>query len=138
DGRLPWSQPRPPVPASQPQAGSYSDGSMATDPADPRLVYSVVPTFVTPSGTTGTFRGTIVFTRSGDGGRHWGRARQIFDTGPGHLTTGDQIIALLGHQLAVVFTYIDDPLRHTLKIAAITSGDRGRTWSAPVTIASLG
>lgn len=139
DGGLTWSTPVSLVPYLRPSAGMYGPGSIAADPVDPRLVYSLVPTFAEPGVTESTtFRGTVVLARSTDGGRSWEPARVIYDTGPGRLTTADHLLVLPNHELVDVFTLITDPARGQMSVAAIHSTDDGQTWSAPVTVAALG
>ena len=138
DGGLTWSAPVALVPPMPPAAGQYDTGSLAADPSDPRLVYSLVPTYAEPGQSTSTtFRGTLVFTRSTDGGRHWDASRVVYDTGPGRLTTADHIMVLPDHQLVDVFTLFTDPARGQMSVAVIRSADYGLTWSAPVTVAPL-
>jgi len=139
DGGLTWSTPVSLVPYLPPSEGVYGPGSIAADPSDPRLVYSLVATFAEPGVTQSTaFRGTVVLTRSTDGGRSWEPARVIYDTGPGRLTTHDHLVVLPNHELVDVFTLITDPARGQMSVAAIRSTDDGQTWSAPVIVATLG
>src|SRR6266542_2885981 len=51
-----------------------------TDPANPRLVYGVVPTFSYPSEAGGSFRGTVVVARSLDGGSRCQLAKSVVAT----------------------------------------------------------
>lgn len=138
DGGLTWSAPVPLVPYMPPSAGQYGTGSIAADPSDPGLVYSLVQTYAEPGLTQSTtFRGTVVLTRSTDGGRRWEPARVIYDTGPGRLTTADHFVILPDHELVDLFTLITDPAHGQMSVAAISSTDDGLTWSAPVIVAPL-
>src|SRR6266508_4494274 len=126
--------------ADRQRDGEYAGGAIAADPADPRTVYGVVPTFSYPSEPGGSFRGTVVFARSLDGGRSWQPARSVLDTGAGRLTTGHQLAVLPGGTLLDIFTLIDlreDPRRSAIQVAVMRSNDRGGSWSPPTVIADL-
>ncbi len=140
DGGRTWSRPAALAVQTGSRGGEYAGGAIAADPADPRLVYGVVPTFSYPSELGGSFRGTVVFARSIDGGRSWQPARSVLDTGVGRLTTGHQLAVLPGETLLDVFTLIDlrtDPRRPALQVAVMRSGDRGGSWSPPTVIADI-
>src|SRR6266545_4300738 len=121
--------------------GGIGEGcTIAADPADPRLVYGVVPTFSYPSEAGGSFRGTVVVARSLDGGSRWQPARSVLDTGADRLTTGHQLVVLPGGTLLDVFTLIDlreDPQQPALQVAVMRSNDRGGSWSPPTVIADI-
>jgi hypothetical protein len=109
---------------------------MVADPAGP-LVFSVVPTFSYPAGS---FRGTVVFVRSVDGGRSRQPARTVLDAGAGWLTTGHHLAVLTGGVLLDVFALIDlrgDPRRSALQVAVAGSPDWGGTWSPPTVVADI-
>ena len=140
DGGRTWSRPAALAVQTGSRDGEYAGGAIAADPADPRTVYGVVPTFSYPSEPGGSFRGTVVFARSLDGGRSWQPARSVLDTGADQLTTGHQLAALPGGTLLDIFTLIDlreDPRRSALQVAVMRSNDRGGSWSPPTVIADL-
>jgi hypothetical protein len=140
DGGRTWSEPATLAAQSGGRDGEYAGGAIAADPADPRAVYAVVPTFSSPSGPGGSFRGTVVFARSRNGGRSWQPPRTVLDTGDGRLTTGHQLAVLPGGTLLDVFVLIDlrtDPQRPALQVAVTRSGDRGDSWSPLTVIADL-
>src|SRR6266545_3066410 len=85
DGGQTWSRPAALAVQAGSRDGEYAGGAIAADPADPRTVYGVVPTFSYPAAPDGSFRGTVVFARSLDGGRSWQPARSVLDTGAGRL-----------------------------------------------------
>jgi hypothetical protein len=140
DGGHTWSRPATLAAQTGSREGEYAGGAIAADPANPRAVYAVVPTFSYLSGPGGSFRGTVVFARSRNGGRSWQPPRTVLDTGDGRLTTGHQLAVLPGGTLLDVFTLIDlrtDPQRPALQVAVMRSGDRGDSWSPPTVIADL-
>jgi hypothetical protein len=140
DGGRTWSRPAALAVQTGSRDGEYAGGAIAADPAPPHAVYAVVPTFSYPSGPDGSFRGTVVFTRSRDGGRSWQPPQIILDTGADRLSTGHQLAVLPGGTLLDVFTLIDlrqDPQRPTLQVAVMRSTNRGASWSPPTVIADL-
>jgi hypothetical protein len=140
DGGRTWSQPATLAAQAGGRDGEYAGGAIAAAPANPRAVYAVVPTFSYPSGPGGSFRGTVSFARSRNGGRSWQPPRSILDTGADRLTTGHQLAVLPGGTLLDVFTLIDlrtDPQRPALQVAMMRSSDRGGSWSPPTVIADL-
>ena len=143
DGGRTWSRPATLALQTGSRDGEYAGGATAADPADPIMVYGVVPTFSYPSDPSepgGSFRGTVVFARSLDGGRSWQPARSILDTGAGRLTTGHQLAVLPDRTLLDLFTLIDlreNPRRPALQVAVMRSTDRGATWSPPTVVADI-
>jgi hypothetical protein len=139
DGGRTWSPPATLAVQTGSRNGEYAGGAIAADPAG-SSVFSVVPTFSYPAGPGGSFRGTVVFSRSVDGGRTWQPARTVLDAGAGWLTTGHQLAVLPGGMLLDVFTLIDvrkDPWRPALQVAVTRSSDRGGTWSPPTVVADI-
>src|SRR6266540_3170340 len=140
DGGRTWGRPVALAVRTGSRGGEYAGGTIAADPADPRLVYGVVPTFSYPSEAGGSFRGTVVVARSLDGGSRWQPARSVLDTGADRLTTGHQLVVLPGGTLLDVFTLIDlreDPQQPALQVAVMRSNDRGGSWSPPTVIADI-
>jgi hypothetical protein len=107
DGGRTWSQPATLAAQVGGRDGEYAGGAIAADPANPRMVYAVVPRFFYPSEPGGSFRGTVVFARSRNGGSSWQPPRTVLDTGAGRLTTGHQLVVLPGGALLDVFTLLD-------------------------------
>ncbi|MFI6289883.1 sialidase family protein [Streptomyces sp. NPDC051018] len=138
DGGRTWSRPVRVVTEEDPARGAFVGGAIAADPGDPRRVYAVVPRIVEPSAEGRTFGGAVVVASSRDGGRGW-RAREIYDPGPGRLTTGHQLAVLRDGALVDVFTLVDMAADGppVARLMAMRSGDRGRTWSPPVTVARM-
>src|SRR6266540_1351116 len=140
DGGRTWSRPAALAVQAGSRDGEYAGGAIAADPAYPRTVYGVVPTFSYPAAPDGSFRGTVAFARSLDAGRSWQPARTVLDTGAGRLTTGHQLAVLPDRTLLDVFTLIDlreDPRRPALRVAVMRSNDRGGTWSPPTVVADI-
>jgi hypothetical protein len=133
NGGLTWSRPAPVIPDIQQQNGETSNGSIAVDRRDPRVIYSVMPTFAYRAGGP---EGKVLFTQSRDRGRHWRTATTILDTGPGQVTTGNQLLVLLNDELLDVFTLINTQT-NAKSVAVIRSTNRGRTWSQPVIVSAL-
>jgi hypothetical protein len=140
NGGRTWSPPATLAAQAGGRDGEYAGGAIAADPADPGPVYAVVPRFFYPSGPGGSFRGTVVFARSRNGGRSWQPARTVLDAGADRVTTGHQLAVLPDGILLDVFTLIDlreDPQRPSLQVAMVRSEDRGGSWSPPTVIADL-
>jgi hypothetical protein len=140
DGGRTWSPPATLAAQAGGRDGEYAGGDIATDPADPRTVYAVVPRFFYPSEPSGSFRGVVAFARSRNGGSSWQPARSILDTGAGRVSTGHQLVVLPDGTLLDVFTLIDlgtDPQQPALQVAVMRSEDRGGSWSPPMVIADL-
>jgi hypothetical protein len=140
DGGRTWSRPVTLAAQAGGRDGEFAGGDIAADPADPRVVYAVVPRFFYPDGPSGSFRGRVVFARSLNGGRTWQPPRTVLDTGADRLTTGHQLAVLSGGTLLDVFTLIDlgaDSQRPALQVAVMRSDDRGGSWSPPAVVADL-
>jgi hypothetical protein len=140
DGGRTWGRPATLAAQAGGRDGEYAGGAIAADPANPRAVYAVVPRFFYPSEPGGSFRGTVVFARSRNGGRSWQPPRTVLDTGAGRLTTGHQLVVLPDGALLDVFTLLDlgaDPQRPAQQVAAMRSNDWGGSWSPPTVIADL-
>ncbi|MEO8484957.1 MAG: sialidase family protein [Betaproteobacteria bacterium] len=102
--------------------------SMAADPTDARLVYAIWDRL---SGS----RGPTLFTRSTDTGMNWETARTIYDPGPNNQTINNQVVVLPDGTLVAYFTEFIRNATATLRV--IRSSDKGVTWSAPITIATV-
>jgi len=140
DGGRTWRRPAALAVQTGSRDGEYAGGAIAADPADPRMVYAVVPTFSSPSQPGGSFRGTVIVARSLDGGTSWQPPRGVLDTGADRLTTGHQLAVLPDGTLLDVLVLIDlrqDPRQPTLQVAVLRSNDRGGSWSPPTVIADL-
>jgi hypothetical protein len=133
DGGLTWSRPHAVIPYIHQQNGETANGSIAVDRRNPRVIYSVVPTF-TYQGTAP--EGKVLFTESRDGGSHWETARTILDAGPAQVTAGNQLLVLPHDELVDVFTLINTQT-NAKRVAVMRSADQGRTWSQPVIVSAL-
>src|SRR6266508_597428 len=118
DGGRTWGRPVALAVRTGSRGGEYAGGTIAADPADPRLVYGVVPTFSYPSEAGGSFRGTVVVARSLDGGSRWQPARSVLDSGRVHVAWQD---ARFSHGQADA-------------IALAFSPDDGTTWTTPAKV----
>src|SRR6266498_392452 len=128
DGGRTWRRPAALAVQTGSRDGEYAGGAIAADPADPRMVYAVVPTFSSPSQPGGSFRGTVIVARSLDGGTSWQPPRGVLDTGADRLTTGHQLAVLPDGTLLDVLVLIDlrqDPRQPTLQVAVLRSNDLG-------------
>jgi hypothetical protein len=99
--------------------------SITADPTDALLVYAVWDR-LTPTDT-----GPSTFARSTDGGITWEPARSIYDPGTNRQTLNNQIVVLPNGTLVDFLSRLD-PTSVTLQV--VTSGDKGLTWSGPITI----
>ena len=133
NGGLTWSRPVPVVPAIHQKEVETAVGSIAVDRRDPRIIYSVMPTF---AYTTGGPQGKVLFTQSRDRGHHWSTAKTVFGTQPGQVTTGHQLLVLHNGDLVDVFTFINIQT-NAKSVAVIRSANQGRTWSRPVVVPAL-
>lgn len=91
-------------------------------------------------GAQDRFRGLVAGV-SFDGGKTWAAPRKVIDPGPDRLTTGHQLPVLPDRTVVDVFTLIDfraDPQRPERYVAVARSTDRGRTWSEPEIVHTLG
>src|SRR5262249_14548542 len=84
-------------------SGEIDKPSITADPTDPRFAYA---TWVHFSLTGNIPAGTTMFSRTTDGGRTWEPARVIFDSGPGNMDQGHQIVVLPDGTLTEFFTQI--------------------------------
>jgi hypothetical protein len=130
--------------------------SMTADPNDSNYVYAVWDRLTSPPGGGGSqsafenspaFTGDIYFTRTTNGGASWEPARKIFKAGTIAQTIGNLIVVVpdgasteFGGRLVYVFTQVrgakNEKKTRGLNIAAISSDDRGATWSHQETIIS--
>lgn len=122
----------------------YNDKpSITADPADAGEVYAVWHRLRDAPG--GSVDGDTLFARSSDGGGTWERGRRIFGPIRHGQSFGNEIVVLADNDrfdggLLNVFSLIEygrGGAREEATIAAMSSSDRGRTWSRPVQIARL-
>lgn len=134
-----WSRPVVVVSEDRPGSGRFSGGAITADPLDPESVYSIVPKFTQPSLDGVAYRGQVYLGRSRDGGRGWQPPVPAYDTGPGALTTGHQLLVLADRTLLDVFTLIRRPgeTGQTAQVSVIRSTDLGAHWSPPAPVADL-
>ena len=114
-----------------------------------QYVYAVWDRLVFPSErshgvsflTTAAFRGPTWFARSTNDGASWEPAHLIYDPGQNDQTIGNQIVALGTTDLVNVMTEFRNDNGggdRGGRIAVLRSGNRGATWTGPITISRLG
>ena len=81
--------------------------------------------------------GPTWFARTTDGGATWEAARPIRDPGLANQTIGNVIVVLPDGTLVNAFNELVGDAPTTATIRIIRSSDKGATWSAPITVASL-
>jgi hypothetical protein len=127
DGGLTWSAP---IAIHADGAGFFNDKETITaDPTDARFVYAVWDRLESTGG------GPTMFARTTNGGLTWEAARQIYVPGGSDQTIGNLIRVLPNGTLVNVMTVARANSR---TVAIIRSGDKGLTWSAPISISNLG
>lgn len=139
DGGFTWG-----APTAVAVAGSkeYHDkDSITADPSDSRFVYGSWCGF-TPSSRS--YLGTVMFSRTTNGGQTWEPARVIFDPGPHNQALGSQIVVLPDGTLVNVFDDLifknsGGSLNHRdFKLSLLRSSDQGQTWqSTPTAVADI-
>ena len=130
DGGRTWSNPATLI---RDGSGFFNDKEAITaDPADARYVYVVWDRLV--AGNAG---GPTYFARTTDGGASWEAARPIRDPGFGNQTIGNVIVVLPDGTLVNMFNELTGTTTTVATIRIIRSPDKGATWSAPITVATL-
>jgi hypothetical protein len=107
--------------------------AVTADPTDSRFVYVVWTKIEVLNATD--FTGSAYLSRSTDGGRTWEPGRPIHAPGVNSQTIANKIVVRPDGTLVNVFTLYLGP--GDQDIVAITSADKGRTWSAPVKAADM-
>ena len=126
DGRT-WSNP---VTLKRDGAANFNDKEAITaDPTDARYVYAAWDRLTGNNGPTW-------FARTSDGGATWEPARNINDPGANSQTINNQIVVLPDGVLVLFFTEIANVGAPNIRLRIMRSGDKGATWSAPITIAA--
>ena len=142
DGGRTWSRPATLTAVPLGKNTDFVDKeSITADPRDPHLVYAVWDRLITNAAGTATVTGNTEFTRSTDGGRTWEPVRILFDPGIGNQTIANQIVVGPHGTLYNVAARIDDtdnPAPADFSVIVSRSYDKGRTWTAPVTVSRLG
>lgn len=130
DGGRTWSAPRALIVDG---ADDFNDKEAITaDPTDARFVYVAWDRLRRSGG------GPAYFARTTDGGATWEAARPIHDPGNRAQTLNNIPVVLGDGTLINFFTridYVDNRSVPTLQL--MRSPDKGASWDAPVTIASL-
>lgn len=139
DDGLHWRR----APAVQPLNGTFYDRPAITaDPRASRTAYCVWENRTGPAGAAGI----AYFSRTDDGGASWSAPREIYDPGPlpyPQYPHGHVISVLPDGTLLDVFGLMNDSpfLAPGATVPgaemAVRSTDGGRTWSAPVRIATV-
>ncbi len=129
DGGGTWSNP---IPLIQDGSQAFNDKeSVTADPTDARYVYVIWDRLVAGNGGGPTW-----FARTTDGGATWEPARPIHDPGPTDQTIGNVIVVRPDGTLIAMFNELTGtPTVSTIRI--IRSTDKGATWSAPITVATM-
>lgn len=143
DGGSTWSDPLPLVVETDPTVGVHDKESLTADPTDQDLVYGVWTRFQQPADETAgrvqSFRGPVLFARSTDAGHTWERAHKIFDPGPNHATTGNQVVVLPNGRLVDGFSLagVGATQQGQWSAVVIRSTNKGRSWSAATTVDTI-
>ena len=127
-----WSEPTALLVDTDPNVGDDKE-SITADPKHARFVYAVWDRLDYRNG----FTGPIWFARTTNGGKSWEPARLIYDPGANISTIGSQIVVLPNGTLVDIFEQFDFNVGGAT-VAVIRSKDRGRHWSAPVVINTVG
>lgn len=122
DGGLHWS-----APLVVPGSSSKDPGpSLTADPKDARFVYA------TWRGISPGHPGTVVFSRTTDGGLTWEPARTIVPPTPQGFIQFSQILVLPNGTLVDIYDFRErQPDKLVINLQVRRSTNRGRTWSAP-------
>jgi len=134
DGGFSWSAP---VELSNDDGSLFFNDkeSVTIDPTDTRYVYAVWDRLDTSN------RGPTRFARSQDGGLSWEPAVTIYDPGAGAQTIGNIVVVAPNGMVYDFFTELvavpGNPNLVTGRVAVISSGDKGLSWSAPVYVADM-
>ena len=134
DGGFSWSAP---VELSNDDGSLFFNDkeSVTIDPTNTRYVYAVWDRLDTSN------RGPTRFARSQDGGLSWEPAVTIYDPGAGAQTVGNIVVVAPNGMVYDFFTELvavpGNPNLVTGRVAVISSGDKGLSWSAPVYVADM-
>ena len=130
DGGRTWSDPRALIVDGQ---ENFNDKETITaDPTDARYVYVAWDRLRRSGG------GPSYLARTTDGGASWETARSVHDPGNSAQTINNIPIVVSDGTLVLFFTRLDDvDGRNVPTLQVMRSPDKGASWGAPVTIASL-
>ena len=108
--------------------------SITADPKNPKFVYAVWEVYASSDGVGDH----TVFARTTDGGKSWEPARTIFSPPLDNDDTAPQIAVLPAGTLVCLIS--ESSVNKTtgdpeFSLAVIRSSDRGRTWSARISLA---
>jgi len=127
DGGLHWSAP---VVVSDASDTVPDHPSLTADPLDARFVYAIWQ-----RGDNRKNLSSVMFARTTDGGQTWEPARTILQTRPQDFVQFSQVQVLPDGTLVDVYQLYSQqpnkPITQT-SIQVLRSGDRGKTWSAPI------
>ena len=130
DGGRTWANP---VTLIRDGAQFFNDKNTITaDFTDSRYVYAVWDRLTSDN------RGPTVLARTADGGATWEPARVIYDPGIGNQTIGNVVASLPDGNIVNFFTQLNTVAGNLVgSFAVMRSGDKGLTWTQPITISSF-
>jgi hypothetical protein len=131
DGGASWSTPTVLIRDEGPYLNDKE--SITADPHDSRYVYAVWDRLDSAGS------GPTYFARTTDGGASWEPPRRIYDPGGTAQTINNQLVVLPDGTLVVLFTRLPTtiPQSVTPAMLVLRSTDRGVTWSAPISVATV-
>lgn len=111
----------------------HDKNTLTADPTNAAYAYAVW------GRLENNIRGPAWFTRTTNGGLSWETSRSIYDPGVTNQTLASQIVVLPDGTLVNVFLAIirtaSSENAAGQRVRVVRSGDKGATWSAPITVA---
>jgi hypothetical protein len=114
----------------------HDKNSLTADPTNAAFVYAVWDRL------ENNIRAPSWFTRTTNGGLSWEPSRSIYDPGSSNQTLANQIVVLPDSPNGTLVNVFLDIIRAATsanaagqRVRIVRSGDKGATWSAPVTVA---
>lgn len=130
DGGLHWT---PPAVVDTP-AFAADKCTITADPTDANLIYAGWVRQISKKYDA------LAFTRSTDGGNTWEPTRSILQSPPGQFAYNPQVLVLpdgtLVNMILVQYQKQNQPVT-SQNLQLMRSSDKGRTWSAPIPVASM-
>ncbi len=127
DGGRTWSVPLPLI--SDGSAFFNDKDSITADLTDARYAYAAWDRL------TQDDRGPALFARTTDGGATWEPARAVYDPGVHRQTINAHVAVLPDGTLLLFFDELNTNGPANASLVVLRSGDKGQTWSTPITIA---